>query len=85
MILIYEICFEHLPIEDNKGNIMFADSYGFIHHYSNYKLCNNHKTLLLEIQVADFSFHEDDKDIYDKILNWILEKLHLSDKSLKIG
>ncbi|CEF61639.1 DNA helicase Pif1 like family and P-loop containing nucleoside triphosphate hydrolase domain-containing protein [Strongyloides ratti] len=47
--IIDDICFEHLPIEDNKGNVMFADSYGFIHHYSDYKLCDNDETSLLKV------------------------------------
>ncbi|CEF60632.1 Hypothetical protein SRAE_X000236650 [Strongyloides ratti] len=80
---IKDICYNFMPIITKKGELMFADKDNHLHHYLESRKCNN----MVNEKLLVYSTNEKNNDrlLYEVIINWILHKLHLYDKKMKLG
>uniref|UniRef100_A0A0K0EBL9 SopA domain-containing protein n=1 Tax=Strongyloides stercoralis TaxID=6248 RepID=A0A0K0EBL9_STRER len=81
---IDNVCYNYLPIKTINGEIMFVDDNNYAHHYSESKICSG--IITDEVLKGNiFDYNEDDKLFYEMFVNWVMKKLHLYDKRIKIG
>uniref|UniRef100_A0AAF5DKB4 Uncharacterized protein n=1 Tax=Strongyloides stercoralis TaxID=6248 RepID=A0AAF5DKB4_STRER len=78
------ICFNYLPVKTKNGKLMFSDNDNYLHHFSESKKCG--EVVSEETFQNNFSYYEDKGDsFYEMFSNWIMKKLHLYDRTIKLG
>uniref|UniRef100_A0AAF5DJB3 ATP-dependent DNA helicase n=2 Tax=Strongyloides stercoralis TaxID=6248 RepID=A0AAF5DJB3_STRER len=81
---INNVCYSYLPVKTKSGELLFIDNDNYAHHYSESRICSGIITDEV-IEKNFFNYDEEDESFYELFVNWVMKKLHLYNKRIKIG